>query len=67
MPSQESKNILTVKFQKLSGQRSSSSLIFAPRELRVDVVGIGGGYLLVLMIETPRPVHTHGMSSFIYI
>jgi len=33
----------------------------------VDVVGIGGGYLLVLMIETPRPVHTHGRSSFIYI
>jgi hypothetical protein len=34
----------------------------------VDVVGIGGGYLLVLMIETPYPFHTHSRSSlYIYI
>ena len=32
----------------------------------MDVVGIGGGFLLVLMIETPHPLHTH-ISSFIYI
>ena len=29
----------------------------------MDVVGIGGGSLLVLMIDTPHPVHTHSRSS----
>jgi hypothetical protein len=29
----------------------------------VDVVGIGGGFLLVLMIETPHSLHTHSRSS----
>ena len=33
----------------------------------VDVVGIGGGSLLVLMIKTPYPFHTHSRSSlYIY-
>jgi hypothetical protein len=33
----------------------------------VDVVGIGGGFLLVLMIETPHSLHTHSRSSlYIY-
>ncbi len=33
----------------------------------MDVVGIGGGSLLVLMIETPHPFHTHTRSSlYIY-
>jgi hypothetical protein len=36
--------------------------------LGVDVVGIGGGYLLVLTIEASHPLHTHGRSSlYIYI
>jgi hypothetical protein len=35
-------------------------------DLRVDVVGVAGGSLLVLMIENPQPLHTH-ISSFIYI
>jgi hypothetical protein len=29
----------------------------------VDVVGIGGGYLLVLLIEAPHTLHTHNRSS----
>ena len=29
----------------------------------MDVVGIGGGYLLVLMIEVPHSIHTHSRSS----
>ena len=34
----------------------------------MDVVGIGGGFLLVLMIETPHSRHTHSRSSlYIYI
>ena len=32
-------------------------------DLRVDVVGIGGGYLLVLMIQAPHSIHTHSRSS----
>jgi len=33
----------------------------------VDVVGIGGGSLFVLMIETPHTLHTHSRSSlYIY-
>jgi len=33
----------------------------------VDAVGIGGGSMLLLMIETPHPVHTHSRSSlYIY-
>ena len=32
-------------------------------DLRVNVVGIGGGFLLVLMIETPHSLHTHTRSS----
>ena len=33
----------------------------------MDVVGIGGGFLLVLMIETPHSLHTHSRSSlYIY-
>jgi len=33
----------------------------------VDVVGIGGGSLLVLMIEAPHSLHTHSRSSlYIY-
>jgi hypothetical protein len=33
----------------------------------VDVVGVGGGFLLVLMIETPHSLHTHSRSSlYIY-
>jgi len=33
----------------------------------VDVVGIGGGYLLVLMIEVPHSIHAHSKSSlYIY-
>jgi hypothetical protein len=33
----------------------------------VDVVGLGGGFLLVLMIETPHSLHTHSRSSsYIY-
>ena len=31
--------------------------------MRVDVVGIGGRSLLVLMIDIPHPVHTHSRSS----
>jgi hypothetical protein len=34
--------------------------------LRVEVVGVAGGSLLVLMIETPHPLHTL-ISSFLYI
>jgi hypothetical protein len=35
--------------------------------VRVYVVGIGGGFLLVLMIETPHSLHTHSRSSsYIY-
>jgi hypothetical protein len=34
----------------------------------VDVVGIGGRYLLVLTIEASHPLHTHSRSSlYIYI
>jgi hypothetical protein len=29
----------------------------------VDVVGIEGGFLLVLMIKTPHTLHTHSRSS----
>ena len=33
----------------------------------MDVVGIGGGSLLVLMIEAPHSLHTHSRSSlYIY-
>jgi len=33
----------------------------------VDVVGIGGGYLLVPMIQAPHSIHTHSRSSlYIY-
>ena len=33
----------------------------------MDVVGIGGGSLFVLMIETPHTLHTHSRSSlYIY-
>ena len=33
----------------------------------MDVVGIGGGSLLVLMIDTPHTCHTHSRSSlYIY-
>jgi hypothetical protein len=33
----------------------------------VDAVGIGGGYLLVLLIEAPHSLHTHSRSSsYIY-
>ena len=32
----------------------------------MDVVGIGGGSLLVLMIEAPNSLHTHSRSS-VYI
>jgi hypothetical protein len=33
----------------------------------VDVVGEGGGFLLVLIIETPHSLHTHSRSSsYIY-
>ena len=33
----------------------------------MDFVGIGGGSLFVLMIDTPSPVHTHSRSSlYIY-
>jgi hypothetical protein len=36
-------------------------------DLRVDVVGTGGGFLLVLMIQTPHSLHTHDRSSsYIY-
>jgi hypothetical protein len=34
-----------------------------PGDLRVDVVGVGGGSLLVLMIEAPHSFHTHIRSS----
>jgi hypothetical protein len=27
--------------------------------VRVDDVGVGGGFLLVLMIEVPHSLHTH--------
>jgi hypothetical protein len=32
----------------------------------VDVVGVGvgGGFLLVLMIEAPHPLHTHRRSTY---
>ena len=39
------------------------NLISAIWDLRVDVVGIGGGSILVLMIETPHSLHTHSSSS----
>jgi hypothetical protein len=29
----------------------------------VDVVGVGGGSLLVLMIEASQPLHTHRRTS----
>jgi len=33
----------------------------------LDVVGIGGGYLLVLIIQAPHSLHTHSRSSlYIY-
>jgi hypothetical protein len=33
----------------------------------VDVVGVRGGFLLVLMIQTPHSLHTHSRSSlYIY-
>jgi hypothetical protein len=32
----------------------------------VDVVGVRDGSMLVLMIESPHPLHTH-ISSFLYI
>ena len=33
----------------------------------MDAVGIGGGYLIVLMIEAPHSLHTHSRSSsYIY-
>ena len=32
----------------------------------MDFVGIGGGYLLVLMIQAPHSLHTHSRSS-VYI
>ena len=33
----------------------------------MDLLGVGGGYLLVLMIEAPHPLHTHSRStSYIY-
>jgi hypothetical protein len=36
-------------------------------DLRVDLLGVGGGYLLVLMIEAPHSLHTHSRSSlYIY-
>jgi len=42
-------------------------LVSALWDLRVDVVGIGGGSLFVLMIETPHTLHTHSRSSlYIY-
>jgi len=34
--------------------------------LGLDVVGIGGGYLLVLLIEVPHSLHTH-IRSFLCI
>jgi hypothetical protein len=34
---------------------------------RVDLLGVGGGSLLVLMIEVPHPLHTHSRSAlYIY-
>ena len=40
---------------------------FALWDLRVGVVGIRGGSLFVLMIETPHTLHTHSRSSlYIY-
>ena len=32
----------------------------------MDVVGIGGGYLLVLLIEVPHSLHTHSRSYSIH-
>jgi hypothetical protein len=46
---------------------AAPALLYALWDLRVDFVGIGGGSLLVLMIDTPHPVHTHSRSSlYIY-
>jgi hypothetical protein len=43
------------------------TLLSALWDLREDVVGIGGGFLLVLMIKTPHPFHTHRISTlYIY-
>jgi hypothetical protein len=53
--------------QWLVAIRMQLYLICALWNLRVDVVGIGGGSLLVLMIEPPQPFHTHTRSSlYIY-
>ena len=42
-------------------------MVSALWDLRVDVVGIGGGSLFVLMTETPHTLHTHSRSSsYIY-
>ena len=42
-------------------------IITALWDLRVNAVGIGGGFLLVLMIETPHTLHTYIRSSlYIY-
>ena len=51
-----------------SGHKDAApALLYALWDLRVDVVGIGGGSLFVLMIETPHPLHTHSRSSlYIY-
>jgi hypothetical protein len=36
-------------------------------DLRVDLLGVGSGYLLVLTIEASHPLHTHSRSSlYIY-
>ena len=36
-------------------------------DLRVDVVGVAGGSLLVLMFEAPHTLHTHSRSTlYIY-
>jgi hypothetical protein len=33
----------------------------------VDLLGVGGGYLLILMIEASHTIHTHSRStSYIY-
>ena len=46
---------------------AAPALLYALWDLRVDFVGIGGGSLLVLMIDTPHPVHTLSRSSlYIY-
>jgi hypothetical protein len=43
------------------------NIVTALWDLRVNVVGIGGGSLLVLTIETPHTLHTHTRSTlYIY-